>query len=202
MDTPLFPMFLDLAERRCLVLGAGPETERKAALLERCGATVIPCARLTDAPPLDDIALVMVVGASSPDTQALADACRRRGIPVNVEDEPRLCSFIMPAIVDRAPVMVAISTSGRSPALAKLLREALDKLLPVELGALGVFAGRFRRRVRHAIADPAMRRSFWRRVLSGPIAVLVLGGREREAETVLREALVAASTQTRKQDAA
>ncbi len=190
MEAPLFPAFLTLAGRRCLVVGIGAEAERKAALMLRCGATVIACASLGDAPPsLDGIALAIAAGASGADAAALSEACQRRGIPVNVADEPHLCSFLMPAIIDRAPVTVAISTGGRSPMLAVLLREALDRLLPARLGALAELAGRFRPVVRGAIGDAAARRRFWHGVLTGPVAALVLAGRDRVARTALRDAL-------------
>jgi uroporphyrin-III C-methyltransferase/precorrin-2 dehydrogenase/sirohydrochlorin ferrochelatase len=202
MEISLYPMFLDLSGRHCLVLGSGPEAARKVALLERCGARVVLCAALADAPPLNGLALAIAAGAPPDDAWALAGSCRQLGIPVNVMDEPRLCSFVMPAIVDRAPVMVAISTGGRSPLLAKLLREVLDRALPARLGALAAFAGRFRGRVRHAIADPAVRLRFWHTVLTGPIAARVLGGREQEAATTLQNALVNLGDGSREPDAA
>jgi len=202
METPLFPMFLDLSGRHCLVVGAGPEAARRVALLDRCGARVAVCARLADAPPLEDMALVMAADTPLADAEALAQACEQRGIPVNVADAPQFCTFIMPAIVDRAPVTVAISTGGRSPMLAALLRECLDRHLPLELGALASLAARFRNRVRCAVADPTARRQFWRRVLTGRIAALVLGGREPEAEAALGRMLADAAGQAQERDAA
>jgi len=198
---PPFPMFLDLVGRRCLVLGADSGAARKADLLERCGASVVRCARLEDVPSLEGFALAMAAGATPADAQTLAQTCRSLGIPVNVTDELALCSFITPAIVDRAPVMVAISTGGRSPQLAKLIREALDKVLPLELGALGALAGRFRNRVRSAIADPSERRRFWHGTLTGPIAALVFAGRERQAEDALRASLARSADRSYSQGA-
>jgi len=195
-------MFLDLVGRRCLVLGAGPEAARKADLLERHGASVVRCERYKHAPSLEGSALAMAAGTIPADAHTLAQTCRSLGIPVNVADEPALCSFIMPAIVDRAPVMVAISTGGRSPQLAKLLREVLDGFLPLELGALGTLAGCFRGRVQSAISDPSARRRFWHSTLTGPIAALVFAGRERQAEEALRASLAQSADRSHGQDAA
>ena len=161
-----FPVFLDLAGRRCLVIGSGGEAERKAALLVRAGAAVERALPAT----LDGIALV-IVAEVTPETAALARQCRERAIPVNAVDRPELCSFFMPALVERGPVTIAIGTEGTAPALAKGLRQAFERLLPRELGALAALAGRLRPVVRLRIAEPEARKHFWREFFAAPLAV-------------------------------
>jgi uroporphyrin-III C-methyltransferase / precorrin-2 dehydrogenase / sirohydrochlorin ferrochelatase len=166
-----FPIFLDLAGRRALVIGIGAEAERKAMLLEQAGAELLRLPTLAEAPPsLDGIALVIIAASPDANVEALSCACRDRGIPVNVVDAPRLSSFIMPAIIDRAPVTVAISTGGAAPMLAKLLRESLEQILPLELGDLAAWAGRLRPVVRLNIPDAAQRRRFWATIFARPLA--------------------------------
>jgi uroporphyrin-III C-methyltransferase/precorrin-2 dehydrogenase/sirohydrochlorin ferrochelatase len=136
----------------------------------------------------------LVIAATDDDAvnRAVAAAARARRIPVNVVDRPVLCSFIMPSIVERAPVIVAVSSGGASPVLARLLRARLESLIPAGYGRLAALAAAFRDRVK-ARFKPPERRRFWERVLQGPIAELVFSGRDAEA----RSALEAALTDTR-----
>ena len=181
-----FPIFLDLEGRTCLVIGCGAEAERKAALLARAGAVVRRNVEWRS-DCLADAVLVIIAGAPLAIAEAASREARDHGVLVNVDDEPHLCNFIMPAIVDRAPVMIAVSTSGAAPGLARLLRIALDRALPQRLGDLALLAKRFRPLVARRLGDPAMRRSFWERVFAGPIACLVLAG--KPAAGALLEAL-------------
>jgi len=187
-----FPICLDLAGKRCLVVGAGPEAERKAAALRRAGAQVVAAPRFAPA-DLDGCLLAFAADVPPPVGEAVSRAARARGILVNVADRPKFCSFIMPAVIERAPVTLAISTSGTSPALARRLREMLDAIVPRRLGALAVLAGDFRARVKHKIADPANRRAFWERLLDGPVARLALAGEQDAARRQLEAALDAAT---------
>ncbi len=98
------------------------------------------------------------------------------GVPVNVADRPALCDFILPAIVDRDDVVVAISTGGASPTLAATLRGRIEAVLPERIGNLARLAATFRAQVNALIVDPARRRTFWRRLVEGPAARLVLAG--------------------------
>jgi uroporphyrin-III C-methyltransferase/precorrin-2 dehydrogenase/sirohydrochlorin ferrochelatase len=107
-----------------------------------------------------------------------------------VVDDPQLCSFIVPSIIDRSPVVIAASTGGSSPVLARLLRARIEALIPAGFGELAKLAQRFRARVSETVPKAA-RRAFWERVLQGPIAELVFAGRLRQAEADL-EAVVAA----------
>ena len=126
--------------------------------------------------------------------QALAKAA---GVPVNVADRPALCDFILPAIVDRDDVVVAISTGGASPTLATILRARIEAALPQQFGALAKLAAAFRSQVNTLIADPARRRTFFRRLIEGPAGRLVLAGDQAGARrAVLTELDSARNGQT------
>ena len=197
----VFPIFLELEGRRCLVIGAGEVAASRAAALARAGAAV---ERSTDFAPamLAGAALVLVAGARRALAEEVAREAARRGIPVNVMDEPRLCSFLMPALVERGPVTIAIGTGGAAPMLARLLRQAIDAALPERLGPLAALAGRFRPVVMRRLADPESRRRFWQRIFTGPVARLVLGGEDAAAAALLRTSLDEAGRVERKQDEA
>ena len=207
------PIFIDVRGRPCLVVGGGDVALRKVELLHAAGAEVhvvapelcaelallarrarLPIARRRYASR--DLRGAALVIAATDDMQVnarVAAEARARGVPVNVVDQPKLCSFIMPAIIDRSPVLVAVSTSGASPSLARLTRSRLEAALPPRLGRLAVFAAQHRELVKRAVEDMGARRLFWDRVLDGDIAELVLGGREREAATALRRLLARGS---------
>jgi uroporphyrin-III C-methyltransferase / precorrin-2 dehydrogenase / sirohydrochlorin ferrochelatase len=202
------PIFLRLAGRPCAVIGGGEVAARKAGLLLEAGATVTItspqlCEELAQlvaqgriahrACAFDEAALdgVTLVIAATDDRTVNAEVSRlaqARRIPVNVVDDPELCSFILPAIVDRSPVVVAVSTGGSTPVLARLLRARLETLIPAAYGELAALAQRFRDRVKAALPQP-QRRPFWERVLTGPIAELVYSGRLPQAERALAQAI-------------
>jgi uroporphyrin-III C-methyltransferase / precorrin-2 dehydrogenase / sirohydrochlorin ferrochelatase len=186
-----FPVFLDLRGRRALVVGDGEAADAKAAALARAGADVHITQRFAPT-MLDGAALVFVAGARRAVAEQVARAAEARGIWVNVMDEPRLCSFLMPALVERGPVTVAISTSGTAPMLARLLREWLDLALPRHLGALASLAGSFRPLVRRRLPALAARRRFWHRIFAGDVAQRVLDGDDSSARAALLAALVEA----------
>jgi uroporphyrin-III C-methyltransferase / precorrin-2 dehydrogenase / sirohydrochlorin ferrochelatase len=189
-----FPVFLDLRGRRALVVGAGEAAETKAAALARAGAEVQRAQSFAPS-MLDGAALVFVAGARRAVAEQVARAAEARGIWVNVMDEPRLCSFLMPALVERGPVTVAVSTSGTAPMLARLLREWLDLALPRRLGALASLAGRFRPLVRRRLPDPTTRRRFWHRLFTGDVAQRALAGDDTAARAALLQALDEAQRQ-------
>jgi len=202
------PIFLKLARQPCVVVGGGEVAARKAALLAEAGGVVTVVAprlgetldamlrdgrlkyraeRYEEA-ALDGAALVI---AATDDRAVNAEVSRHaqsRRIPVNVVDDPELCSFILPAIVDRSPVTIAVSSGGASPVLARLLRARLETLIPAATGDLARLAQRFRERVKQALPATS-RRPFWERVLTGPIAELVYSGRLPQAERALQRAL-------------
>jgi uroporphyrin-III C-methyltransferase/precorrin-2 dehydrogenase/sirohydrochlorin ferrochelatase len=185
-----FPIFLDLQGRRALVLGSGEAAERKAELLRRAGAELQHADRFTP-DLLAGCALAIGAGAAEAELQALAAAARAAGIPVNVVDRPELCSFIMPAIVDRAPLTIAVASGGAAPVLARLVRARIEAALPPALGRLAALAAEFRDELRRRLPDLAVRRRVLERFFGGPAAELALAGREAEARAALSHAIAA-----------
>lgn len=200
-----FPIFIDLRGRPCLVVGGGGIAERKVALLREAGADVTVVApTLTaglDALKKDKLiqhledtfSAALVTGrtlviAATDDAAvnvAVAEAAEAANVPVNVVDTPDRCRFVVPSIVDRSPVVVAVSTGGASPVLARLIRARLETLVPAAYGRLAAMTARFRDKVKARFDTTAARRGFWERILQGPIAEMVFSGREREAEAEL-----------------
>ena len=183
-----FPLFLDLRGRRVLVVGEGEGAASRAAAVARAGAEVQLIRGFAPA-MLDCAALVFVAGAQPAVSEEVARAAAAHGVPVNVMDEPRLCSFLMPAMVERGSLVVAIGTGGAAPMLARLLRQWLDRRLPQRLGALVDLAGRYRPLVKRRLPELGVRRRFWRRIFTGHVARLVLAGDDAGASTALRDAL-------------
>ena len=183
-----FPIFLDLRHRRVLVVGGGEVATRKAEPLRRCGADVRVTPRFNAA---DLSGCVLAVGADAPeaDLQALSLAARSAGIPVNVVDRPELCSFIMPALVERDPITVAVSSSGTAPVLARLVRAQIEALLPPALGRLATLADQFKDALRSRIPNIAHRRRVLERLLDGRTADLVFAGREDAAAALFAAAI-------------
>lgn len=196
-----FPICLDLAGKRCLVVGIGREAERRASSLRRAGAQVVASPGFV-ATDLDGCTLAIAADVPLAIGEAVSHAAKARGILVNVADRPALCSFIMPAVIDRAPVTLAISTGGASPALARRLREMLDAIVPRRLGALAALAGEFRLCVRRGIASPAQRRAFWDQILDGPVARLALAGEQDAARRQLEATLSAQSANASRREVA
>ncbi len=204
------PVFMKLHGRIAVVVGGGAVAARKAALLSRCGARLrIVSPSLTPAlqeivasvaadtrlerfadPHLDGADLVVAATDDAAVNAAVHAAALRRHLPVNVVDAPALCSFIFPAIVDRAPVTIAISTGGRSPVLARYVKALLERDLPARLGRLAEFLGRWRPRVARRLADPVQRRRYWEALLDGATPELVYAGRNAQADR-LAEATMA-----------
>jgi uroporphyrin-III C-methyltransferase / precorrin-2 dehydrogenase / sirohydrochlorin ferrochelatase len=203
------PIFLNVRNRLAVIVGGGVVAARKTDLLLQAGAVVrvvapalVPeLAALRDAgriehrpevfaPATLDQAIVVIAATDQPAVNAaVAAAARTRSIPVNTVDDLEHSSFILPAIVDRSPIVVAVGTSGNSPVLARIVRERIEALLPPTIGRLAAFAGRWRRKVARSLATVLQRRRFWERVLSGPVASHVLEGRDSLAEFEFRREL-------------
>jgi len=209
-----FPIVLKVEGRRALVVGGGRQAARKVELLLDAGAEVTVIAprleedfsRLSKNPRLHhlDAALdaealkgcVLAIGASEADeslNERLYALATDREIPVNVVDCPELCSFIMPAVVNRAPLMIAISTGGQAPILSRILRARFETLLPAAYGRLTEFAGAQRARVKEALHDPTLRRRFWERVVLGPVAERIFAGEEAAAAQLMDDAIAEAA---------
>ena len=195
------PLFTDLREQTTVVIGGGETAAQKLRLLLRAQAKPLVFAvspnkeikdmehagliRLRhsafDTAQLIGCSLVLIADTEEPRAVEIAAAARQAGIPVNVVDKPELSSVIMPGIIDRDPVLIAIGSSGQAPVLVRRLREKIETLLPARLGDLASFAGRYRQAVASAIREPQNRLRFWERFFDGPIAGTVLSGRNADA---------------------
>jgi uroporphyrin-III C-methyltransferase/precorrin-2 dehydrogenase/sirohydrochlorin ferrochelatase len=204
-----FPVFLNIKDRRCLVVGGGPVAARKVGQLLKAGARVAVaapelCPELAQCHDIQAIeylpvvfnenlldGCVLVIAATNDDqvNRRVSELAQRRQLPVNVVDNPALCSFIMPSVVDRDPIQIAVSTGGASPVLARLLRARLETLIPAGYGRLAELMRTFRERVKRKFPDQVLRRRFWEEVLQGPIAELLFAGQERAALAALEQTL-------------
>ena len=181
------PLFFDLKGRKVVVVGEGPAADRRAALARSAGAEVQQVSDVEVADLRGAAAAFVATGDADRDAAARGVA-KSIGVPVNVADRPNLCDFILPAIVDRDGVVVAISTGGASPTLATALRGRIEAALPERIGALARLAATFRAQANALIVDPSRRRAFWRRLVEGPAARLALAGDDAGARrTALSE---------------
>jgi uroporphyrin-III C-methyltransferase/precorrin-2 dehydrogenase/sirohydrochlorin ferrochelatase len=204
------PIFMDLAGREVIVTGARPTLENKARLLRAAGARIRWYAAAertapTDGieiftrPPVDpdlDDAVAVIAAAGDPLDREVSSWARARKLPVNVVDRPDLSSFIMPAIVDRGDVVVAVGTSGAAPVLARRIRERIEALLPARIGELASLLGRWRPRVAGRFKEFSLRRRFWERAVDGPVAEAALAGNAEQAERLMIDALTRAAPET------
>ncbi len=209
-----FPVFFDLRNEPALIVGGGEVAARKLALLRQAGAIVtvvapevVPTiaaqvwggvrwlARRFEAADVRDMRLVIAATNDRQVNAAVASAARKANVPVNVVDDAALSSFIVPAIVDRSPLVVAITSGGAAPVLATRLRARIEALLDESWGLLALFADRWRRRIRDAVPDLGMRRRFYDWLLDGPVSAAVRAGRESEADRLL-EARLAGKAET------
>ncbi len=204
-----FPIFLNIKQRSCLVVGGGDVAARKVTLLRKAGARVtvvaptlcMQLAALRDQGDIQHVerafaeadldSRVMVIAATNDDeiNRRVSELAEQRCLPVNVVDQPSLCSFTMPSIVDRSPVVIAVSTGGASPVLARLLRARLETLIPSTYGRLAHLVGGFRQQVKQRFGSTDERRRFWEGVLQGPISEMLFAGREDAARAALEQAV-------------
>jgi uroporphyrin-III C-methyltransferase/precorrin-2 dehydrogenase/sirohydrochlorin ferrochelatase len=191
------PVFLQLRERPVLVVGGGRVAVRKVELLRRTGAKITVVApELVDelrelatqgelryldtvfAPQHVAGTAAVIAATGVPEVNAAVSvAAREQNIPVNVVDDPAASTFIFPAIVDRSPILIAISSGGQAPVLARRVREQMEAFLPARLGALARFMGDRRKAVKRALRTAA-RRSFWERIVGGIVGARVFAGDE------------------------
>lgn len=204
-----FPVFLDIKDQDCLVIGGGDVAVRKVFLLLRSGAKVTVVApRLADALKQqadkgeishivkefdsEDIQSqrIIIAATNKPEVnKRVSEAAKKKNIPVNVVDTPEHCTFVVPSIIDRDPVIVAVSSGGSSPVLARLLRARLESVIPAAYGRLAQLATRFRDRVKKTFDRSSSRRNFWEKVLQGPIADMIFAGQDKQADRLMENAL-------------
>jgi uroporphyrin-III C-methyltransferase/precorrin-2 dehydrogenase/sirohydrochlorin ferrochelatase len=203
------PIFLKIEDRPCLVVGAGKVAARKIALLARAGAhtTVVSpevCAEVKELIKQDNVSciqrqfreedmdgVVLVIAATDDEAvnRGVSALAYQHRIPVNVVNAPNEGNFIMPSIIDRSPVQVAISTGGASPVLARLLRARLESFIPAAYGRLAHLVNDYRGSVKKHFSNSGQRRYFWENILQGRVAELLFAGHEEKARAALEEAI-------------
>ncbi len=203
------PVFLKIENRICLVVGGGDVAARKVDLLLKARARVQLAARKlspeiqerVDQGQIDYVGeeyyesllndCVLVIAATDNESlnSHISEQARQRNLPVNVVDNPPLCTFIMPSVIDRYPVQIAISTGGASPVLARLLRARLETMIPSSFGRLAMLMRNVRAKVRTQIPDMRKRRRFWEDVLQGPVAEMLYSGQEMAALAAVEKRL-------------
>jgi uroporphyrin-III C-methyltransferase/precorrin-2 dehydrogenase/sirohydrochlorin ferrochelatase len=212
-----FPAFFDLRGQRVLVVGAGEVALRKIALLDRAGASITVVAphavpeieararsgeidlalREFRAEDLDGARLCVVATPRRAVNRWIAALCESRSVPVNVVDDRAASRFIVPAVIDRDPVLVAITTGGSSPVLARRLRERLEALIPRAFGELAGWLEALRTAARRKLRDTGERRRFFESLVDGPAARRFVEGDRRSAERIARRLLEATATSPR-----
>jgi len=208
-----FPIFFDLTAQKVLVVGGGEVALRKVALLERSGASITLVApevlpelreraaagkiqvQIREFLPDDLVGarLVIVATARRAVTRWIASLSEARAIPVNVVDDREASRFIVPAIIDRDPVLVAISTAGTSPVLARRLRERLEAAIPKKMGALAAWLRALRHTARRRLRDTDERRRFFETIVDGPAARRFIDGDVRGAQSIAQQLLARTS---------
>lgn len=213
------PIFINLIDQRCVVIGGGDVALRKITMLRRaqannidCYATAIcepllalasndglQCHQTTFSPEqLDGACIVIAATDDEAVNEAVSIAAKARNIPVNVVDAPTLCTFTMASLVDRSPIVIAISSEGKAPVLARYIRAKIETMLPASYGRIATIAGEFRDKVKARFGTIEQRRYFWEDMLQGPFVERVLSGQEVEAKALLDDAIRAADNSAKK----
>jgi uroporphyrin-III C-methyltransferase/precorrin-2 dehydrogenase/sirohydrochlorin ferrochelatase len=211
-----FPLFADLDGASVLVVGGGEQAAQKVRLLRKTSACITVVAetlsgelralaeqqaivlapRAFEAEDLTGQTLAYVATGNRALDAVVSRMAQARGVPVNVVDAPELSTFITPAIVERAPITVAIGTEGAAPLLAREIKTRLESWLPANFGALAARAQALRARVAGAVTDPRARRRLWERLLQGPFRNAVLSGADADANRLLESELANAPAET------
>ena len=203
------PVFINLRQKPCLIVGGGDIALRKVNLLLKAQAKIkciSPefCSGLIELSRENSLDLIerrfestdidkqsVIIAATNDDkiNALVSSLAHESGIPINVVDSPDLSSFIMPSIVDRSPVMIAVSSSGKAPVLARIIRAKLETIIPTAYGNLAEIAGEYRQKVKQRFVNLKDRRKFWESVFSGVIAEKVFAGRLEEAKSDIEKHL-------------
>lgn len=201
------PLFFDLKKKTCLIVGGGTIATRKARLLHKAQAKIDVVAPDIDKELLEIVndsggeyfcdtyasqylsSKVLVISATDINSvnEAVARDCHARHLPVNVVDNPAICSVIMPAIIDRDPIIIGVTSGGEAPVLARRVRTQLESMIPGRYGELGRIASEFRSLVKSTFASEDERRRFWEAVLNGDIAEKILAGESDQAKVLIQK---------------
>jgi uroporphyrin-III C-methyltransferase / precorrin-2 dehydrogenase / sirohydrochlorin ferrochelatase len=200
------PIFFNIKNRHCVVIGGGDVATRKVTMLLKADAAITLyspeiCHELQELAEtkkikyvkvdftenqLQGACLVIVATDDVMINRAVSVAAKAQNIPVNVVDAPDLCTFTMGSIIDRSPVIIAVSSEGNAPVLARFIRTKIETMLPASYGRIAAIAGEFREQVKERFATTQARRIFWEGVLQGPVVERVLAGQEQAARDLLK----------------
>lgn len=204
-----FPIFVSIKNKPCVVIGGGPVASRKVGSLLEAGAQVTVVApeiseeiqqyvgderirylaRAYSEADLDGAFLVFAATDKREVNHAIATLATSRDQLVNVADEPDECTFVLPSVLDRSPVVIAVSTGGASPVLARQLRIHLETMIPSACGRLAGITEEYREKVKRFFPKQIQRKKFWENALKGPVSELVYAGQESSARSHLDEML-------------
>ena len=202
-----FPIFMNVRGQTCLVVGGGAVARRKTEALLRSGASIRLVApeisvdlqtlviekqgellsRNFQPTDLDGVVLVIAATDDERVNQQVSALAAQARLPVNVVDQPDLSTFITPAVVDRSPVVVAVSSGGKAPVLTRLLKARIESFVPSAWGRLAQLVGGYRNRVKQKLPTLQQRNRFWSDVLQGPVAELALAGQVDQSEALLQK---------------
>jgi uroporphyrin-III C-methyltransferase / precorrin-2 dehydrogenase / sirohydrochlorin ferrochelatase len=206
----IFPISLKLQQQHCLIVGGGHIAYRKAVLLQKAGAIVSVVSPEIDSQLLEivqqsngkhipnkfspEVALSqyrLVIAATDQASvnQDVFNACEALNVLVNSVDDPPHCRFMVPAIVDRSPLVISIASNGTSPVLSRQLRTQLETTIPHGMGRLAEFSGQWRKTVKEHIQNPDERRVFWENLYAGPLKEHVFNDNIIEADKLIEQAL-------------
>ncbi|MEI8118854.1 MAG: siroheme synthase CysG [Methylophilaceae bacterium] len=212
------PIFINITDRLCVVVGGGDVAVRKVGTLLKANASVTlispeichelqvmvdgqkihySATRYLAADQLQGACLVIAATDDHDVNTAVSNDAKALNIPVNVVDSPSLCTFTMASIVERSPIVIAISSEGNAPVLARYIRTKIETMLPEGYGRIAHIAGEFRDKVKAKFPTTQQRRIFWEGILQGPIVERILSGQEAAARTALEDALSETPSQQR-----
>ena len=203
------PIFINIRKKPCVVIGGGDIALRKINLLLKAQAKVDCLSPLFsrdiknlskdghitlinksfDQTDIKDYSIIIAATDDSSVNSSISSIAQVKKIPVNVVDSPELSSFIMPSIVDRSPLIIAVSSSGKAPVLSRIIRAKLETVIPSAYGILADIAGEYRQKVKDRFSTIKDRRAFWEAVFSGVIAEKVFSGRISEAKEDIQRQL-------------
>ena len=206
----IFPISLKLQQQPCLIVGGGRIAYRKAVLLAKAGAILHVIAPEIEPDLLTlvqqtqgqyiatafktqvnvrDYRLVIAASNDRAVNQQVFEVCEAEKVLVNSVDDPPHCRFMVPAIIDRSPLIISVASNGTSPVLSRQIRTQLETLIPHGMGKLAEFSGKWRTTVKQKITNPDKRRIFWEDLYASPLKEQVFNGNEAEADQLIQQAL-------------
>lgn len=207
----IFPISLKLQQQHCLLVGGGSIAYRKAQLLVRAGAIIDVVAPeilaelqqlmtgnyfaqtfadfLTHHADLRHYRLVITATNDAQVNQSVFELCEQQNVLVNSVDDVPHCRFMLPAIIDRSPLIISVASNGTSPVLSRQIRTQLEMSIPQEMGLLAEFSGHWRHRIKQKIEQPEQRRIFWENLYASPLKEMVFNRQIEQANDYMQHAL-------------